>query len=197
MSRNQPQEGSQLPELKERLEIIRALPINMDDKIDVALVLLSEKLATHIYFCYPQDGQSALVAVEQKLIEAGLEVVRGSVGILGCDETGWVPESNHLCILYISASVENAMALRTLGETFWRYWNPNSPEIPKEAHGKLGRLFGYPESAISAWVDDQPMLQFADLPEDILNQDYSVFFHLCQVNDAICFYGFLFQEESL
>jgi len=160
------------PNLAERLKTIEQLPLDLNERIHMALVCLGEIQAWETCVIYEDKTKSKVDELNTMLIDAGFETRLGP-------ETR-DPHSTYRDreIMYAN-SIENAeKLLKVRGRT--------EEMEERERDMEMGRLYGFPETSINAYVDDHTnMIGQDNLPEDIKSQD------------CMALFAFMFSKEHL
>lgn len=180
------------PREKELTREIEQLPLLDEDKVNLLLVWRGLKLATNINFIFkewaPGSPEPVLSSKRKKIRIEELLQLLGKIGLSAVAEKEFrlepefIVENNNRGILngmesqmiFVSPSLETAEELAE-----------NWPKEEGDLEGKnLGRLFGFPQTAIEAYVKyakdgfqdkNEFMMKRSEIPEEIRNKDYFAF----------------------
>ncbi len=156
-------EGSE--NLGERLDVIRGLPIGLDDRVFMSLVCLGMIPAWEIFL---EEGEISDNELEAKLIDAGFEtrkvefneMRRGGRRVLG-----------EICY---SNSIESVDKLFKLGGL----------EESSSVAGQLGELYGFPPTSVAGYLANQKS-DFTSRrpPAEFENEDFMFLAQFCLSKD--------------
>lgn len=147
-------------DVSERLNIIRNLPIRLDDKIFMSLVCLDLIPAWEVDFCEKEMGVEEF---EAKLIDAGFQTRTME------KDGNYEDQPQKLWEICYSNSVELVEKLFKLNGKSFNTGGGQKPHVEAE----YGKLYGFPPTAVEAYVKDkQSVFSRRNLPVDVENEDY-------------------------
>jgi len=156
------------------LKIIQNLPVLKDtDKDKILLVACGQKPTTSYHFILSDPKldnnfpiptikrEEQLKEIVNNLLEIGL-----LVNLSERAHAFGAPDVHFLQFIMIAQKQEDLDELSEINRAIIH------DELIIDPKRRMGRLFGYPRTAIEAFVNGDKLIEKTDLPEEVLNSDY-------------------------